>query len=246
MTTCFKLAIASAFSIALLSACGGGGGGSDVPPAAAAAAPVQQSSAVTSFDLQSGYKALVAAGKSTNFTISGFCAGSATITTSAPSVGTFEGASALAAATTSTINLTNCTPASTAATSTGYFDSNYNPIGHSAAGVEYGKFLTVPTPLPTSVKVGDTAEFAIESIYTDSSKQTAKGKRNLSYVIESDGTSTNTAIVNLISRDFNTASQLLFTQQSRYRMAASGPLTAVSIDVQYSTTSSTHLVYSAK
>lgn len=91
MTTCFKLAIASAFSIALLSACGGGGGGSDVPPPAAAA-PVQQSSAITSFDLQSGYKALVAAGKSTNFTISGFCAGSATITTSAPSVGTFEAA----------------------------------------------------------------------------------------------------------------------------------------------------------
>lgn len=239
MTTFLKLGIASTLSVVLLSACGGG---SDSSPAA----PVQTPTAVTSFNLQSGYKTLVASGRNNNFTISGTCSGSSTITTSTPSAGTFEGISALSAVTTSTGNFTNCTPTTFASTSTGYFDSNYTPIGHSLAGVEYGKFLTALTALPTSVKVNDTAEYGIETIYTDSTKQVAKGKRNISYVIEADGTSTNTAIANLITKDFNTASQLLFTQQSRYRIDASGTLSIISIDVQYSTTSSNHLLYTAK
>lgn len=240
MNKFFKLGIASALSVALLSACGGSGGSETPPPA-----PLQQPIAVTSFDLLSAYKALIAAGRTNNFTVSGTCSGSATLTASIPSAATFEGTPALAVASTSTSNLTNCNPASSAATSTEYFDSNYNFIGNSAAGTEYGVFLTVPTPFPTSVKVNDTAAFSIETIYTDSTKQIARGTRKLGYVIEADGASTNTAIVNLITRDFNTASQLLFTQQSRFRIAAGGPLTAVSIDVQ-SSTNANHLVYTAK
>lgn len=237
MTKFMRLSFVGALSVAFLSACGGGGG-SDTPIVAA--------QAVTSFALQSGYKSLVAAGRINNFTISGTCSGSATVSTSTPSAGTFEGSPALSATTTAILNSTNCTPASVASTSVQYYDSNYIPIGHSATGVEYGKFLTIPSPLPTSVKLGDTAIYGTETIYTDSTKQTQKGQRTISYVIEQDGTSTSTAIANLITKDLNTANQLIFTQQSRYRIAADGALSIVSIDVQYSTTSTTHLVYTVK
>lgn len=219
-----KLVFAIMANAVFLSACGGG---SSEPTTLATVEAI-------SFPLQSGYKAhiaKIASGSVEKFTISGTCAGSATSSTSSPGTAIFEGASALSVTSTTTINFTNCTPASAAATSTIYYDSNYNVLGHSAIGIEYGKLLTIPTPLPTSVKVGDTGVYGIEIIYSDSTKQTIKGHRNFSYVIEADGTSTSTAIVNLIVKSFDTANQLLFTQQSRYQMAANGTLTALSIDV---------------
>jgi len=230
-----KLIVVSSISVAFLAACGGGGGGA---PAATAA------QATTSFPLQSGYKARIAGGSSDNFNISGTCSGTAAISTAKPVSASFEGASGLSTTTTQTVNFTNCTPASNAVTSTGFYDTNYNPLGHSIAGVEYGKFLTVPNALPTSVKVGDTAVFGTETTYTDSTKQVITGQRILSYVIETDTAST--AIANLITKGFNTSNQLLFTQQSRYRIAADGTLTTSSLDVQYSTTSANHLVYTPK
>ena len=230
-----KLIVASSISVAILTACGGGGG--DAPAATAA-------QATTSFPLQSGYKARIAGGSSENFNITGDCSGTAAIATAKPISASFEGTSGLSTTTTATINFTNCTPASNAVTSTAFFDTNYNPLGSSIAGVEYGKFLTVPDALPTSVKVGDTAVFGTETIYTDSTKQVSTGQRIRSYVIEADTAST--AIANLITKGFNASNQLLFTQQSRYRMAADGTLTISSLDVQYSTTSANHFVYTSK
>lgn len=214
---------------------GCGGGGSSAPP----------QEVVTSFALQSGYKARISSGGANKFSISGTCSGSATLSDSAPTGDMFEGAFALSATSTATISFTNCTPVSSATTSKSYYDSNYNPLGHSMIGTEYGKFLIVPSPLPTFVKVGDTAIFGTETIYTDSTKAATKGQRLLSYVIEADGASTSTAIANLITKDFNTLNQLLFTQQTRYRMTGDGTLRAVSIDVQFSTTSTNHFVYKA-
>jgi hypothetical protein len=52
--------------------------------------------------------------------------------------------------------------------------------------------------------------------------------------IEADGAGT--AIVHLVVKSYDAAAQLLFTQQSRHRIAADGGLTLVSIDVQFSTT----------
>lgn len=229
------LAFVVASATVLLAACGGGGSSvSNVPTA-----PITP----TTFALQAGYKARIASGSANNFTISGTCSGSSNLSSSAPGSGTFEGATALIATSTQTLTFTNCTPASAASTSIGYYDSNYNPLGHSSVGVEYGKFLSLPA-LPTSVKVGDTSVFGTETIYSDSTKLIVKGQRTLSYVIEADGTSSSTAIANLITKDFNQANQVLFTQQSRYRIATDGKLTALSIDVQYST-STNHFVFTA-
>jgi len=236
-STIFSLSIAS--STLLLTACGG----SSSSVQTVQAAPVAQ--AVSTFALQAGYKTRIASGSATNFSISGTCTGSSNISSSSPGTGTFEGATALTVTSTESLTFTNCTPTSAAHTSISYYDSSYNPLGHSSIGVEYGKFLTIPSALPTSVKIGDTAVFGTETIYSDSTKQVTKGQRSRSYVIEADGASGSTAIVNLITKDFNLSNQLLFTQQSRFRMATDGKLTALSIDVQASTTSTNHFLYTA-
>lgn len=213
-----------------VAACGGGGGETTVP-----------TPSTTSFPLQAGYSARIAAGASDNYSISGSCSGTAAITAGPATATTFEGVVGFAAAQTITLNLTGCALSSGAVTATAFFDSAYAPLGSSIIGVEYVKFLTVPPPLPGTVSVGATGIVATLTTYTDSTKTVTTGQRVLSYVIEAD--TTNTAIVNLIARIYNSSNQLLATQQTRLRIAANGTLTMVSIDVQYSTTSTAHLVY---
>ena len=215
--------------MSLLSGCGGGGGDGG-------------STTVTSnFPLQAGYKARIAAGSTDNFTISGTCTGSATFTNSAATAASFQSITGFSVVQTGTVNLTNCTPSTNAVTGTGYYDANYSPLGSQILGIEFTKYATLPPQIPASVKVGDTAAYATLIIFTDSTMGTSTGQRFISYVIEADGA--NTVIANLITKSYNSAGQLLFTQQSRYRIAADGALTALSIDIQYSTTSTTHLLY---
>lgn len=222
---------AVALTVSFLSGCGGG----DSAPAS--------TSPTATFPLQAGYKARIAAGSNDAFSISGTCGGTARITNSVPVAGIFEGAPALVATQTSTATLTGCTPASTADTSTVYFDSSsYVPLGYSSSGGEYAKTTATLSAIPASVKLGDTATVATQTLYASSAKNTVTGSHTLSYVVEPD-TAANTAIVNLISKNFNASNQLLITQQDRYRIDAAGALTLLSIDVQASTTSTTHLVF---
>ena len=214
----------------VLAGCGGGGSGRSGPTASN-----------LSFPFAAGYGARIAAGATDNYSISGSCAGSATMTNGAASASTFEGVTGFAAAQTLTQSLTNCTAATNAVSGTTYWDSTFAPLGYSIPGVEYAKFLTAPPPLPASVRVGDTGVDATLTRYTDSTKTVTTGQSVLSYVIEAD--SADTAVVNLISMDYNTSNQLLFTQQTRMQISANGTLSAVSIDVQASTTSTIHLVY---
>ena len=218
-----------ATTVSLLSGCGGGG------------SDAGSTTAAINFPLQTGYKARIAAGSTDNFTISGTCAGTATFTNGAATAASFQSVTGFSVAQTATVNLTNCTPATNAVTGTGYYDANYSPLGSQILGTEFTKYAALPPPIPASVKVGDTASYATLNTFTDSTMTTATGQRFISYVIEADGA--NTAIANLIIKSYNPAGQLLFTQQSRFRIAADGTLTTVSIDVQYSTTSTTHLLY---
>lgn len=199
---------------------------------------------VPTYPLQSAYKALVSTSRSNKFSVSGTCSGSATISTSAPSATTFEGSAALSATTTSTVTFVNCTPALIATAAVDYYDSNYNPLGGlTVTGGDYSKFIPVPNPLPISVKVGDSAVFGTEINYSSVSKTTVTGQSVLSYIIEPDGASTSTAIVNLTTKNFNSSSQLLSTQQARYRITTAGRMTVVSTDLQASTTGSNHLLF---
>ena len=196
------------------------------------------------FPLRDAYQAYVSAGSTTNFTVSGTCSGSATQTMSPTSPTTFEGAPAFVATQTMSVALSNCTPATTAVSVLGYYDSNYTPSGVVVPGVEYASFLSKPQSLPDAVKVGDTAVFATLTVYSSSAKTTITGQRVLSYVIETD--TATTAIVRLIIRSYSATNALQFTQQSMYRIGEDGSLTILSIDIQYSGGSTTHLIYTPK
>ena len=92
--------------------------------------------------------------------------------------------------------------------------------------------------IPASVKVGDAGIIGTIDLYTDDTKSTGNGRQDISYVVEPD--TANTAIVNLISKVYDAASQLLATGQDRYRITSSGTLTFISFDVQSPTI---HLVF---
>ena len=222
------------FFVALLSACGGGGGGS--------AAPSGPVTSTLSFPAQSAFNASVASGLTKSFVISGTCNGSATVTRAAAVGGaTFEGVSgSLSVVNTITTSFSNCTPASSASTTTAYYDTSYVPLGNNTVGGNYGVYLTPPV-IPTSVTVGATGVFGTITNYTNSTKTVAAGRQDVSYVVEADTAST--AIINIISRVYNASNVLTATEQDRYRIGATGPLTFVSIDAQAANGSTTHLVY---
>ena len=219
----------------LLAACGGGGGGDTVtvvtPPA-------------TTFAFGAGYRARAVTGATDNFNLSGSCAGTASISTAAAAASTFEGVAGYSSAQVSTVNFTNCLPASATASGATYFNAGYVPIGLAISGGEYAKFDTALADLPASVKVGDSGQFASMTTYSDSSKTATTGKRIVSYSIEAD--TTTTAVANVITQGYDAGNQLLSTQQSRYRMTTAGALTLLSIDVQFSGNSTIHLIYTPK
>ena len=235
--------LASATLILLLIAgCGGGGGGSSAP-----SGPV---TSTLSFPVRSGLNARAANGFTTTLTANGtpatestdgLCSGTLSVTTGPATGGaTFEGAPALSAVSVLTISFSNCTPASSSSTTTEYRDTNYLPMGFSIQGGDYGVYL-VPPDIPNSVMVGGTGIVGTITVFTDSTKTVVSGREDLSFVVEPD--TANTAIINLIAKDYDTSSQLLLTEQDRYRMTSTGALTLISIDVQYATTFTTHLVF---
>lgn len=228
-----KLLLVTSFAASLLVGCGGGGGGGG------SSGPVVST---LTFPVKSADAALTASGYTKTWTISGTCSGSATDTTSAAAGGaTFNGVSGLLSATNVVVfNFTNCTLTPITSTATQYWDTNYVPVGINVSGGTYSVFLTPPT-IPVSATVGATGVIGTITRYTDSIKATLAGHADLSYVVEPD--TANTAIINLIMKEYNASNTLTATQQSRYRIAATGPLVPVSIDVQLSNGSTTHLVF---
>jgi hypothetical protein len=213
----------------LVSGCGGGGGGTSGPLASS-----------NTFDVKSGWVRLVANGFTKNLTISGTCTGTYSSTNSPATTGaTFEGTSVLSNTSVDTITLTNCTPTSTVNTETDYYDSNYMPVGYSVLGGDYAVWTTTAT-LPTAARVGDASVIGTANIYSDNTKTTRTGKQDATLVIESDtGT---TAIANIVLKYYTATDVLKQTQQRRFRIAADGSLTLISIDVQFANGSTTHLI----
>lgn len=196
-----------------------------------------------SFALQRAYQARVAAGASDTLTVSGTCSGSSTIVVGTPQAVSFEGLSALRTTQTNTLTLTNCAPSTLVIYDQLYLDASSTPLGASQVGLDYAKLSATSTPWPVSVKVGDAGTIATFTTYADDTKTVTIGRRVMTYVVEPD--STTTAIVNIISKSYDTSDQLLLNQQVRYRIDSAGKLELVSIDAQYSTTSTIHLIYTS-
>jgi hypothetical protein len=208
--------------------CGGGGNGGTTTP-----------TTEKNYPLRSGYQNFISQSEINNYSISGTCTGSATETRSSATPATFESTAGVSTTTTLTGGYNNCTPASFASTTVSYFDTNYKLLGSATPGTDY--VVSSISDLPISVKVGDTAQLGTANVYSTSTKQIKTGTRSLSYAVEADSEST--AIINLIAKAYNTSNQLLFTQQSRYRINTSGQLTTVSKDIQYSTTNTAHILW---
>lgn len=229
---------------ALVAGCGGGGGG-DSGTAGGGPGPGTIAS-TDSFPLRDGYRARLLAGSSDSFVISDTCTGTAQNTNGAATATTFEGIAGFGILQTSTVTFTNCLQAglpTTTVSGTTYYDANYAPIGTKVTGVEYSVLNGPPASLPASVKVGDTAVYAMLTTYTDSTppKAVATGKRELSYVIEAD--TADTVIVDLVAKTSDITDHLLLTQQTRYRMTGDGSLKMVSIDIDYPAPNAAHLHY---
>jgi hypothetical protein len=229
MRKTLKYAFAAAI-LAFLTACGGGGGGGE------SNGPV---ASTNTFNIQSGYQRLVSTGYSKTFNITGTCTGKLTITAApATTATTFEGTSALSGAEVGNFSWTGCTPASGATTTVRYFDSNYVPRGFSQTG-NYGVYLTAPF-LPSIARVNDVVVIGTITKYTSSAKTTPNGRTDMTLSMEAD--TATTAIANIIAKAYNASGTLTSTEQDRYRVAADGSLTPLSVDIQYSNGSTTHLV----
>jgi hypothetical protein len=233
-----KAALVALCSV-VLAACGGGGGDSAEPASAPASGPAVGSA--NSFALQAGYKARVAGGVTDNFAISGSCSGTAVIAIDRATASTFEGTPGYTTTQSATVNLSNCTVGTNPVVATSYFDLNYAPIGGSITGIEYTKYLTVPSAFPASVKVGDSATVGTSTVYSNSSKTTVLGTRQLSYLVEAN--TATTAFITLTTKSFDVSNQLVSTELAKYQIAGDGTLSIVSIDVQFTGTNAIHLRY---
>lgn len=225
----FKRAAPAVLSAALLAACGGGGGDApiaDNPPVGA------------TFALKAGFQARIVSGASDDFNVSGGCIGAARITTLPATAATFEGVVGVSSSQTSTLK-TNCSSATNSTTGLTFYNANYAPIGSSVVNSEYAKFESPPLDWPAAVKVGQSGTIATLITYADRALAPT-GKRTISYEIKAD--TATTAIANIITRSYDLAA-LLATETMSYRIAENGTLTPLLLDVQFSTTSTLHLIY---
>ena len=228
----FKIILAVT-TLSSLVACGGGGGGGSTAPTGPVAS-------TNTFNIKSGYSALVSAGYNKTFTLSGSCTGSFVINQGAASTSTtFNGSPSVSGTRLSTITLSNCTPALISETSTNYYDSSYSPLGYAYQGGNYAKYAT-PVTIPTAAKVGDVVILGTISLFTDAAFTIPNGHVDETYVMEAD--TATTAIINITDKTYNTSNVLTSTEQDRYKVAADGTLTPYSLDVQYANGSTTHLI----
>lgn len=242
----YKLAAALTAIMGLV-ACGGGGSSSassTTSSVVTSTATFQLRSVVNTYRASGrGTRTYTANGTTATANTDGNCTGSLSNTTGGATTSTtFEGQPALSATSVSTLSFTNCTPASTTSTGINYYDTAYVEVGSVNQDGSNYCVVTTPTALPLTFRVGDVGTLPQELCYTSSTKVTSDGRLDKSYVIEAD--TADTALVNLISKRYNSSNQLLYTGQERIRFYASSTTPqGVSLDVQYATTSTLHLVF---
>jgi hypothetical protein len=231
------------FSVILV-ACGGGGGGSPSPIAGPVAStlsfPLLQ--AINGSTASGESIAMTAIGTSATQTTDGLCSGTYSYT-AAPATGstTFQGRAALSAPSAITLSFTNCTPSSIAESGTDYYDSNYMPLGDvNASSGRMGLWQAAPS-VPTTVRVGDVFIVGTKNYFTNTSGSVNDGRSDMTVVVEAD-TST-TAVINQIVKSYNAAGVLQVTTQGRSRINSTGNITRVSVDLQYTSPSTLHLVF---
>lgn len=222
-------ALATTFSLA---GCGGGGGSSPSGPVTSNLSfPVSSWNAnhINNGYTQSGNITGQINYNGTIYPVTG----AFSLTVAAATSTTFEGQAALVnvGTITGSETVTNTATGQTqtvplADTSQSYNTTNYVPLGHSSS-TEY-MVMQGTAIIPSTVKVGDTAVVGTYTRYTDSTKSSALGTDKESYVVEAD--TANTAILNIIDKEYALDNTLTSTSEERWRFDALGTATFVSIN----------------
>ena len=229
----------------VLSACGGGGGdggsSTDTAPVVVVPPVVNPTQpALSTYSLQTAYAALVKAGSTVNYAVTGSCSGTASFAATPASSTTFNGVAAQQVTNTSTLSLTNCVGNS--ATTQSYYDSSFNLLGNATTAANSYGFVDGTAVLPAAATVGSSGNFGTLKVYSDSAKATQVGTIVLSYALATE-TST-TELFTLTSKSYNLSNTLLQTQAQTYRVQANGTLKPLSIDL-LAVSPASHLVLTA-
>lgn len=183
----------------------------------------------TAYPVRAAYQQSVATEHTDFMTVTGTCPGHATITQAAPIATTFEGQAASALSSTIDAGLTNCSINRRTWAQTDYVDGNHVLLGFFRNGnnIEYD----VGTgSLPATLKVGDKGVYATQTAYADSSKKSNIGKRTLSYALDADGESANTALLTLTATHTSSANINTLILTRRYRVGTDGSLQLLTVD----------------
>lgn len=181
----------------------------------------------TAYPVRAAYQQSVSTEHTDFMTVTGTCPGTAAITQAAPIATTFEGQAASALSATIDAGLTNCSASRRTWTQTDYVDGNHVLLGFSRSGVEYD---VGGGSLPATLKVGDKGVYATQTAYVDSSKKSNIGKRTLSYALDADGESANTALLTLTATHTTSANLNNLILTSRYRVGTDGSMTLLTVD----------------
>ena len=219
--------------VTLLASCGGG---STWTPATPTTPTV---TSTLSFPLASAWRVASEFASSRSYSISGSCMGQASFSNGDAAPATFEAASAVSVSSSEMFSFMNCLPSGITSSGTSYFDSNFSPLGSLNANGEYGVY-TSPSIVPSLVKVGEAGSLGTKTLYSDSSKSVITGRDETTFVVEPE--TATTAIVDFISKNFDSSGSLQVTTYNRYRISEAGDLIPVSSDI---VSSSIHLVLTA-
>jgi hypothetical protein len=189
----------------------------------------------STFPFQNAARLLWANGIEKSMTLSGTCSGTGWwIETPATTAATFEGVAGYSATRTRYVVFANsslafCLPSLRTSVETRYYDQNYMLLGYNRIG---GYYYVIPVPLniPATVTVGGSDTIGSVYAYTNSTKTFMVQRIDMSYVIEAD--TSNSAIVNVKLKTYDLSNTLIYSEQDRYRITASGALTLVSGDAQ--------------
>ena len=119
-------------------------------------------------------------------------------------------------------------------TSTGYVDSNYQPVGTQAD--EYWVVTGTPT-IPETARINDAGTMYTANRYATSTKATLLGTATVNYALQPDSAST--ALLRILVTQKTSGGTTTMTGIGTYRVTPAGGLTRLTEEIQTGSTALT-------
>jgi hypothetical protein len=212
-------------SAAIITACGGGGGGGGSDSPAAPATPIKIAAPYSQFIITGSQTAVDLSGKFDGESLKG----GGTINFSAAVPATFEGINGMRSTMTISViaQIDGDSYPIPPISNTSYYDGNYREVGGIFMDGSYS-VVTVAHDLPLEAKAGDSGELYAYTAYSGPSKIAVMGSAASSYHIEKD--SSNSVILRISIKYYNSAKALTETDDYRYRITAAGVINFISLE----------------